>query len=41
MADAAIPLLNIAILGSFMVAGIRELGQVNQSLTSKIDNDQR
>ena len=29
MEDAAIPLLNLAILGAFMAAGVRELGQLN------------
>ena len=40
MAEAAIPLLNIAILGSFMVAGIRELGQVKNSIAQEIEQDQ-
>ena len=32
MEDAALPILNIAILGAFMLAGIRELGNVSQGV---------
>lgn len=30
MEDAALPILNIAILGAFMLAGIRELGNASK-----------
>jgi hypothetical protein len=30
MENAALPLLNLAILGAFMLAGVRELGNVSK-----------
>jgi hypothetical protein len=41
MVDAAIPLLNIVILGSFMAFGIRELAQVSQRVTVEADSPER
>jgi hydrogenase/urease accessory protein HupE len=41
MADAAIPLLNLVILGSFMAFGIRELAQVSERVTVEADSSEK
>lgn len=37
MEDAAPPILNLAILGAFMVAGFRELGRASTRATDESD----
>jgi len=39
MADAAIPLLNLAILGSFMVGGVAQLRKLSNEAGAESDSE--
>ncbi|MEM9758222.1 MAG: hypothetical protein AAF933_03265 [Pseudomonadota bacterium] len=41
MAEAAIPLLNMVILGSFMVGGIVQLNRLSDAAAGDVVNDSR
>ena len=40
MAEAAIPLLNLAILGSFMVGGVAQLRKLSSEATRDADRNE-